>query len=181
MICGLPKKSRHCDGFGFDSYLSMTRERFSFAIVPSASHITSGMQSGTVTEGEGSESPEGAPVAKAGDDDDGGESDGEPARPRPRKTSRRVAAPLPCATAQPKAAKADNLPPQVPHGTPPTAWQPPAHNIPPLLRLPEVLRLVPVSRSSWYDGMKDGRYPSPVKLGPRAVAWRSADILALTV
>ena len=89
-------------------------------------------------------------------------------------------APLPAQSAQPKASKAVNLPPQVPHGTPPTAWQPPAHNIPPLLRLPEVLKLIPVSRSTWYDGMKDGRYPSPVKLGPRAVAWKSSDILALT-
>ena len=169
MICGLPKKSRHRDGFGFDSYLSMTRERFSFAIVPSASHITSGMQSGTVTEGEGSESPgaDGAPAAKSGDDDDGGDGDGEPA-PRPphrSKPSRRAAAPLPAQHAQPTV----NLT---------TA---PSHGIPPLLRLPEVLKLIPVSRATWYAGMKDGRYPSPVKLGPRAVAWRSASILALTV
>ena len=57
----------------------------------------------------------------------------------------------------------------------------PSHGIPPLLRLPEVLKLIPVSRATWYAGMKDGRYPSPVKLGPRAVAWRSASILALTV
>ena len=168
MICGLPKKSRHRDGFGFDSYLSMTRERFSFAIVPSASHITSGMQSGTVTEGEGSESPEGAPAAKAGDDDDGGESDGEPARPRPRKTSRRVAAPLPCATAQPQATKAEKIPSNT---APPAA----------LWRLPEVLRNVPVSRATLYAWIEQGRFPKPIKIGPRAVAWRSADVLALTV
>ena len=40
--------------------------------------ITNGMPSGTVTGGECSESTgaDGAPAAKAGDDDDGGESDG---------------------------------------------------------------------------------------------------------
>lgn len=172
MICGLPKKSRHRDGFGFDSYLSMTRERFSFAIVPSASHITSGMQSGTVTEGEGSESPgaDGAPAAKAGDDDDGGDGDGEPA-PRPphrSKTSRRVAAPLPCATAQPQATKAEKIPSNT---APPAA----------LWRLPEVLRNVPVSRATLYSWIEQGRFPKPIKIGPRAVAWRSADVLALTV
>lgn len=168
MICGLPKKSRHRDGFGFDSYLSMTRERFSFAIVPSASHITSGMQSGTVTEGEGSESPgaDGAPAAKSGDDDDGGDGDGEPA-PRPphrSKPSRRAAAPLPAQHAQPTVNHLTTPPP------PAVLW-----------KLPEVLHHFPVSRAKWYQGVKEGIYPQPVKLGLRAVAWRSADVLALTV
>jgi prophage regulatory protein len=45
-----------------------------------------------------------------------------------------------------------------------------------LLRLPEVLRRVPVSRSSWYSGIRAGRYPRPVKLAPRTVAWRETDI-----
>jgi prophage regulatory protein len=48
-----------------------------------------------------------------------------------------------------------------------------------LWKLPEVLRNYPVSRASWYSGIREGRYPQPVKLGKRAVAWRSADILAL--
>ncbi|HNU11282.1 MAG TPA: AlpA family phage regulatory protein [Rubrivivax sp.] len=52
---------------------------------------------------------------------------------------------------------------------------------PPLLRLPQVLALFPVSRSSWYEGVKTGRYPSPVKLGARAVAWRREDLEALLV
>lgn len=37
----------------------------------------------------------------------------------------------------------------------------------------------PVSRSSWWAGVKSGRYPKPVKLGPRITAWRVEDILAL--
>jgi prophage regulatory protein len=45
-----------------------------------------------------------------------------------------------------------------------------------LLRLPAVLALFPVSRSAWYEGVKLGKYPSGVKLGTRAVAWRAEDI-----
>ena len=48
-----------------------------------------------------------------------------------------------------------------------------------LLRLPQVLALSPVSRSAWWAGCKSGRYPKPVKLGPRTTAWRAADIAAL--
>jgi prophage regulatory protein len=47
------------------------------------------------------------------------------------------------------------------------------------LRLPQVLALYPVSRSEWYQGMKEGRYPSGIKLGKRAVAWRCSAILQL--
>ena len=47
------------------------------------------------------------------------------------------------------------------------------------LRLPQVLALIPVSRSAWWAGCKSGRYPKPVKLGPRTTAWRAADIAAL--
>ncbi len=39
--------------------------------------------------------------------------------------------------------------------------------------------LIPVSRSGWYQGIKEGRFPQPVKLGQRAVAWRSGDIADL--
>lgn len=44
------------------------------------------------------------------------------------------------------------------------------------LRLPAVLSLIPVSRATWYEGMKSGRFPAPVKLGARASAWRRSDI-----
>ena len=47
------------------------------------------------------------------------------------------------------------------------------------LRLPQVLALVPVSKSMWWEGCKTGRYPKPVKLGPRTSAWRASDIRAL--
>jgi len=44
------------------------------------------------------------------------------------------------------------------------------------LRLPDVLRLIPVSRSTWWAGVRTGRYPASVKLGPRITAWRAEDI-----
>lgn len=48
-----------------------------------------------------------------------------------------------------------------------------------LLRLPQVLNLIPVSRSAWWAGVKTGRFPRPVRLGPRTVAWRAEDVAAL--
>jgi len=48
-----------------------------------------------------------------------------------------------------------------------------------LLRLPQVLALFPVSRAAWYAGVKEGRYPPQVKLGPRTVAWRRTDLNSL--
>ncbi|NUY34925.1 AlpA family phage regulatory protein [Paraburkholderia sp. JPY303] len=48
-----------------------------------------------------------------------------------------------------------------------------------LLRLPEVLALIPVSRATWYAGVKSGRYPAAVSLGPRCVAWRASEIQQL--
>lgn len=47
------------------------------------------------------------------------------------------------------------------------------------LRLPEVLRYYPVSRSTWWAGIRAGRYPQPVKLGERCTAWRIEDIRTL--
>ena len=38
---------------------------------------------------------------------------------------------------------------------------------------------IPVSKSTWWAGVKDGRFPKPVKLGPRTTAWRVEDIRRL--
>jgi len=38
---------------------------------------------------------------------------------------------------------------------------------------------IPVSKSTWWAGVKSGRFPKPVKLGPRITAWRVEDIQAL--
>jgi predicted DNA-binding transcriptional regulator AlpA len=47
------------------------------------------------------------------------------------------------------------------------------------LRLHQILDIVPVSKSSWWEGCKTGRFPKPVKLGPRTTAWKAEDIAAL--
>lgn len=47
------------------------------------------------------------------------------------------------------------------------------------VRLPAILSVIPVSRSTWWSGVKSGRFPQPVKLGPRTTAWRAVDILTL--
>ncbi|AKC86308.1 transcriptional regulator [Pseudoxanthomonas suwonensis] len=45
---------------------------------------------------------------------------------------------------------------------------------------PAVPALIPVSRSTWWAGVKSGRYPQPVRsLGPNITVWRVEDIRAL--
>lgn len=49
-----------------------------------------------------------------------------------------------------------------------------------LLRVRQVLEIVPVSRSTWWLGVKNGRYPKPVKhLGPRITCWRASEVMTL--
>lgn len=45
-----------------------------------------------------------------------------------------------------------------------------------LLRLQEVLNRVPISRSTWWEGCRTGRFPQPIKIGPRTTVWRAEDI-----
>lgn len=40
------------------------------------------------------------------------------------------------------------------------------------------MELIPISRSAWWEGCRTGRYPKPVKLGPRTTVWRAEDIRA---
>ncbi|AZL15909.1 helix-turn-helix transcriptional regulator [Rickettsiales endosymbiont of Stachyamoeba lipophora] len=47
------------------------------------------------------------------------------------------------------------------------------------IRLPIILQVIPVGKSTWWAGVKAGRFPQPVKLGPRITAWRAEDITAL--
>jgi predicted DNA-binding transcriptional regulator AlpA len=44
---------------------------------------------------------------------------------------------------------------------------------------PPVPPIIPVSRTSWMDGVKSGKYPKPVRLGPRTVAWTVESITGL--
>jgi predicted DNA-binding transcriptional regulator AlpA len=52
------------------------------------------------------------------------------------------------------------------------------------LRLPQILGdkkrgtapIIPVSKSCWWDGVRTGKFPKPVKLSSRVTAWRAEDI-----
>lgn len=47
------------------------------------------------------------------------------------------------------------------------------------VRIKTILHVFPVSRSTWWEGVRKKRFPQPVKLGPRITAWRAEDIRAL--
>ena len=44
-----------------------------------------------------------------------------------------------------------------------------------LLRLKQVLEIIPISKSSWWAGVKNGKYPASVKYG-RSTFWLNSDI-----
>jgi predicted DNA-binding transcriptional regulator AlpA len=44
---------------------------------------------------------------------------------------------------------------------------------------PPIPAIIPVSKSTWWEGVKQGRFPQSVKLGPRTTAWRISDIRRL--
>lgn len=48
-----------------------------------------------------------------------------------------------------------------------------------LLRLRQVLEIIPIGKSTWWAGVKSGRYPQPLKLGPKTTVWLAADIYSL--
>jgi prophage regulatory protein len=51
-----------------------------------------------------------------------------------------------------------------------------ARGISKLLRFPGVQQRVPYSHSTIYQLMGQGKFPKPIRLGARAVAWRESDI-----
>lgn len=51
-----------------------------------------------------------------------------------------------------------------------------------LYRVKQIVKpdgLIPVSKSTWWAGVKSGRFPKPVRLGPGITAWRGEDLQAL--
>lgn len=36
---------------------------------------------------------------------------------------------------------------------------------------PPIPPLIPICQSTWWDGIKTGRFPKPIKLGPRTTVW----------
>tara|TARA_R110000787_G_scaffold258054_1_gene363250 strand:- start:2521 stop:2715 length:195 start_codon:yes stop_codon:yes gene_type:complete len=47
------------------------------------------------------------------------------------------------------------------------------------VRLPVILKIFPIGKSTWWQGVKDGKYPKPVKLSDRITAWKVEDIKSL--
>jgi prophage regulatory protein len=127
-----------------------------------ATSITSGMMTGTICEADTDCSDAtGADSALAADDDDGGDPDPEPDRRRPSNTHPPALAPLPARAPERRST-----------ATPSPRIDPASE----LWRLPAVLAHVPISRSGWFAGVKSGRYPKPVRLSERRVAWRASEI-----
>jgi predicted DNA-binding transcriptional regulator AlpA len=47
------------------------------------------------------------------------------------------------------------------------------------VRIKEILEIFPIGRSTWWDGVKNDRFPKSVKIGERTTAWKVEDIRAL--
>lgn len=44
------------------------------------------------------------------------------------------------------------------------------------IRLTKVLQLFPVSKATWWNGCKSGKFPKPYKLAPNITAWKLSEI-----
>lgn len=57
------------------------------------------------------------------------------------------------------------------------------------LRLPQIIgdktanpiipAVIPVCKSTWWQGVKSGKFPKPIKLSPRVTVWKVIDIRQL--
>lgn len=47
------------------------------------------------------------------------------------------------------------------------------------VRLSQILTVIPLGKTCWWEGVKSGRFPKPIKLSARCTAWKAEDILAL--
>jgi prophage regulatory protein len=47
------------------------------------------------------------------------------------------------------------------------------------VRLNQILSMIPLGKTCWWEGVKSGRFPKPIKLSTRCTAWRAEDIRAL--
>ena len=44
---------------------------------------------------------------------------------------------------------------------------------------PPIEAIIPISKSSWWEGVKTGRYPEAIKLGANTTVWREDDVRGL--
>lgn len=47
------------------------------------------------------------------------------------------------------------------------------------VRLPQILASIPIGKSTWWAGVKSGKYPEPFKLGINTTVWKVEDIRSL--
>ena len=47
------------------------------------------------------------------------------------------------------------------------------------VRLPVVLRVMGIGRTSWWEGIRKGKYPKPAKFGAKTACWHVDDLRAL--
>jgi len=47
------------------------------------------------------------------------------------------------------------------------------------VRLPQVLHVLGIGKTTFWEGIKTGRFPAPIKLGPRTSVWKVEDIRSL--
>jgi predicted DNA-binding transcriptional regulator AlpA len=146
---------------------SLIRRAIAEHLAHGGNSISNGMMSGTICDGDAdcSDATGADSAPAAADDDDGGDPDPEPARRQPSNTHPQAIAPTPARASE--------------RGTATATAGKSSPRIDPeseLWRLPAVLAHVPISRSSWFAGVRSGRYPKPVRLSERRVAWRASDI-----
>ena len=47
------------------------------------------------------------------------------------------------------------------------------------VRLPQILNVLPIGKTTWWAGVRSGRFPRPTKLGTRISVWKASEIRAL--
>lgn len=46
---------------------------------------------------------------------------------------------------------------------------------------PPIAPFIPVSSSTWWNWVRNGKAPAPIKLGPKTTAWKAEDIWAFSL
>ena len=44
---------------------------------------------------------------------------------------------------------------------------------------PPIKPIIPISKTAWWKGVADGKYPQPIKISEKVTVWRSDQIEAL--
>lgn len=44
---------------------------------------------------------------------------------------------------------------------------------------PPIPPIIPVGKSTWWQGCREGKFPKPIKIGTRTTVWRKSEVIAL--